>query len=50
MVMGSTSLAWCNDKDEYETLKGSVSVLDKDAFYMLLQNTNLALTYLNALT
>lgn len=31
MVMGSTSLAWCNDKDE--TLKSGMSVLDKDAFY-----------------
>lgn len=43
MVMGSTSLAWCNDPQEYETLKDGVSLLDKDSFYMLLQNKNLAL-------
>lgn len=48
MVMRSTSLTWCNDKDKYETLKGGVSILDKDAFYMLLQNKNLVHIYLTA--
>lgn len=42
MVMGLTSLAWCNDIDEYEILNGGVSVLDKYAFYMRLQNKDVA--------